>query len=124
MSSHNDLTRSEKDFVFARPGEVYVIYLPDGGASTLNLENHTGTFTVEWFNPRKGGDLQRGRVLEVPQTYSRVPASVMSAVPAISQPVVRGGRVIEVKGPGRVSLGIPPVKEEEREDWVVLVRRN
>jgi hypothetical protein len=123
MENANNLTRSEKDFVFAKPGEVYVIYLPDGGASTLNLQNHSGTYTVEWFNPRNGGELQRGRVLEVSQTYSREPASVLSAVPNIKEPGVRSNRVIEVTGPGLVSLGIPPIESEEREDWVVLVRR-
>ncbi|MGM0532223.1 MAG: DUF5060 domain-containing protein [Bacteroidota bacterium] len=124
METANHLTRSEKDFVFAKPGEVYVIYQPDGGPSTLNLQDYTGTFTVEWYNPRKGGALQKGRVPEeVPQTYSREPASVLSAVPDITQPVVRDNQVIEVKGPGSVSLGLPPVKEEERDDWVILVRR-
>lgn len=123
MENANDLTRSEKDFVFADPGEVYVIYLPDGGAATLDLENYSGTFSVEWFNPREGGELQQGRVLEVPQTYSREPASVLTAIADVKDPVVRSGRVVEVSGPGDVSLGIPPVESEEREDWVILVRR-
>ncbi len=122
MENANRLTRSEKDFVFAKPGEVYVIYLPNGGASTLDLGNHTGTYSVEWYNPREGGELQKGRVLEVEQTYSREPSSVLSAVPTIKQPKVRGGRVIQVTGPGRVSLGIPPIESEERQDWVILVR--
>ena len=123
MKNANGLTRSEKDFVFARPGEVYVIYLPDGGASTLNLANHAETFSVEWYNPREGGELQKGRALEVEQTYSREPASVVSTVPTIKKPNVRGGRVTQVTGPGRVSLGIPPIEAEEREDWVILVRK-
>jgi len=124
MENVNDLTRSEKDFVYAKPGEVYVIYEPDGGPCTLNLQGYNGTFTVEWYNPRKGGELQKGREPEeVPQTYSREPASVLSAVPDIKEPVVRNNKVIEVKGPGRVSLGLPPVEEEERDDWVILVRR-
>jgi hypothetical protein len=132
MRNANNLTRSEKDFVFAKPGEVYVIYSPNGGASTLNLENHMGTYSIEWYNPRKGGELQRGRVLEVPRTYSQQPLRIFPddlsgqdgyGVPLIKEPVVRRGQVIEVSGPGRVSLGIPPVQEEEREDWVILVRK-
>lgn len=123
MKNANGLTRSEKDFVFAKPGELYVIYLPDGGASTLNLANHAGTFSIEWYNPREGGELQRGRVLEVDQNYSKEPASVVSAVPDIKKPKIRSGKVIQVTGPGRVSLGIPPVEAEEREDWVILVRK-
>ncbi|NBC83485.1 MAG: DUF5060 domain-containing protein [Bacteroidetes bacterium] len=123
MENANKLTRSEKDFVFAKPGEVYVIYLPDGGASTLNLENHSGTYTIEWYNPREGGELQKGRVLEVEQTYSREPTSVLSAVPEIKQPKVRGGKVIQATGPGLVALGIPPAIEETNKDWVILVRK-
>lgn len=121
MGNANHLTRSEKDFVFAKPGQVYVIYSPDGGACTLNLEGYTRTFSVEWYNPRTGGSLQRGRPLEVGEpTYSREPPSVLSGVPEIGQPVVQDGGVVEVRGPGRVSLGIPP--EDVGEDWVVLVR--
>ncbi len=120
MNNANNLTRSEKDFVFTDPGEVYVIYLPDGGASTLNLQDHQGAFTVEWYNPRTGGALQQGRVLATEETYSREPATVLSAVPTIRQPRIQGGRVVEVAGPGMVSLGMPP--EDVREDWVILVR--
>ena len=124
MENANHLTRSEKDFVFAKPGEVYVIYEPDGGPCTLNLQGYNGTFTVEWYNPRKGGELQKGREPEeMSQTYSREPASVLSAVPDIKEPVVRNNKVIEVNGPGNVSLGLPPVEEEERDDWVILVRK-
>ena len=123
MENANGLTRSEKDFVFAKPGEVYVIYLPDGGAATLNLQDFTGTFTVDWYNPREGGALQKGRVLEVPQTYSRNPESAVSAVPDINRPRVRRGRVIEIEGPGLHSLGIPPDAPDERKDWVILVRK-
>lgn len=123
MDNANNLTRSEKDFVFADPGEVYVIYLPDGGASTLDLQNNAGTYSVDWFNPREGGELQQGRVPEVQQTYSREPESVLSAVPDIKSPVVQSGRVVEVNGPGLVSLGISPVESEERQDWVILVRK-
>lgn len=74
---------------------------PDGGASTLNLEDYRGAFTVEWYNPRAGGALQQGRVLEIDETYSREPVTVLSAVPEIRQPRVQGGRVVEVTGPGR-----------------------
>jgi hypothetical protein len=122
MKNGNWLTRSEKDFVFAKPGEVYVIYLPDGGASTLDLKNYAGTYSIDWYNPREGGELQKGRVLELEQTYSTEPASVVAAVPEIKQPKVRGGKVIQVSGPGKVSLGIPPDEATEREDWVILVR--
>ena len=59
--------------------------------------------------------------MKVEQTYSREPASVLSAVPNIKQPKVQGGNVTEVLGPGWVNLGMPP--QDDREDWVILVRR-
>ncbi len=52
-------------FCFAKSGEVYLVYLPDGGTSTLNLSAATGDFKVAWFNPRTGGALAAGSVASV-----------------------------------------------------------
>jgi hypothetical protein len=38
----------------AEPGNTYVIYLPHGGAVTLDLSGVSGSFTARWFNPRTG----------------------------------------------------------------------
>jgi len=77
-------------YCLARPGEVYVVYLPVEGTVELDLEEDTAAFRIQWFNPREGGVLQSGSVREV-------------------------------KGPGKVSLGHPPM--EAHEDWVALIRR-
>jgi len=61
MENANNLTRSERDFVFAKQGKIYTIYLPDGGAASLNLQGNNGTYTVGWYNPRTGGSLLRVR---------------------------------------------------------------
>jgi hypothetical protein len=50
---------------FAKPGEVYLVYLPRGGPAELDLTGATGRFTVAWLDPREGGALQRGTVGEV-----------------------------------------------------------
>ncbi|SHN31307.1 protein of unknown function [Cyclobacterium lianum] len=121
MENANNLTRSEKDFVFTQNGELYVIYLPAGGGSALNLQGNSGTYTVDWFNPRTGGNLQKGKEMIIEETYSREPASVLSALPNIKKPRIQGGNVTEVTGPGWVNLGIPP--EDVKEDWVILVRK-
>lgn len=121
MENANNLTRSEKDFVFSVDGELYVIYLPAGGGSALNLQGNSGTYTVDWYNPRTGGDLQKGNEMVVEETYSREPASVLSALPDIKKPRIQGGNVTEVSGPGWVNLGMPP--EDMKEDWVILVRK-
>ena len=52
-------------FCFAKPGEVYLVYLPEGGTANLDLSGVNGTFTVQWFNPRSGGDLVNGSVATV-----------------------------------------------------------
>lgn len=38
----------------ADPGNTYVIYLPHGGATTLDLTAADGPFLTRWFNPRAG----------------------------------------------------------------------
>ena len=65
MTSADDLTPDTTDYVFAQPGEVYAVYLPTGGEAKLDLSDGDGAFTVQWFNPREGGALQEGDVMEV-----------------------------------------------------------
>jgi hypothetical protein len=65
MSHADDLTAAPDDFCFAKPGEVYAVYLPNGGSTTLNLQRFNGEFELRWFDPRSGGALQRGSVGEV-----------------------------------------------------------
>ena len=49
----------------AKAGEVYLVYLPNGGSATLDLAGVTGQFNVSWFDPRSGGALKRGSVASV-----------------------------------------------------------
>jgi hypothetical protein len=55
----------DRRFCLARPGEVYVVYLPTGGTVSLNLTGTTRSYRVTWFNPRTGGPLQNGPVARV-----------------------------------------------------------
>jgi hypothetical protein len=52
-------------FCLAKPGEVYLVYLSDGGAAHLNLTSVTGAFAVKWFNPRTGGALVESAIKSV-----------------------------------------------------------
>lgn len=52
-------------FCLARPGAEYVVYLPNGGTTSLDLGKERGRFSVRWYNPRAGGALQRGSVTRV-----------------------------------------------------------
>jgi hypothetical protein len=63
MRPDNDLTANAADYCFAKPGQVYAIYLPDGGSTELRLGE--GTYSVHWYNPRSGGDLLRGSVRQI-----------------------------------------------------------
>jgi hypothetical protein len=47
-------------YCFAKPNEIYLVYLPNGGACDINLADASGDFTIQWFNPRAGGQLQPG----------------------------------------------------------------
>lgn len=92
MSPADHLTSESDDYVFMKSGEVYVIYLPDGGSTNLNLSGVSGTFDVRWFNPRDVND----------SSLSLLTGSVSS-----------------VSGGGNVSIGNPPSSPSD--DWVVLV---
>jgi hypothetical protein len=52
-------------FCLAKAGELYLVYLPSGGTTDLDLSGVSGNFTVKWFNPRAGGVLQDGSVKSV-----------------------------------------------------------
>ena len=65
MQPADELVQSGEAYVFANPGEVYVVYTLDGNEVTLNLEGNTESFTVQWYNPREGGALQNGSVDQV-----------------------------------------------------------
>jgi hypothetical protein len=62
MAPHDELTASDQDYCLAAPGRVYAVYLPPGEQTTLDLGRTTDRFTVRWYDPRRGGDLQSGSV--------------------------------------------------------------
>jgi len=62
MKHHDELTPLAEDYVLAQPGEVYAVYLPNGGTTELDLSGAAGAFEVKWYNPRAGGVLQDGTV--------------------------------------------------------------
>ncbi|MDA0195941.1 MAG: DUF5060 domain-containing protein [Bacteroidetes bacterium] len=65
MNAANALVNNDA-FCLAKNDEVYVIYIPLGtGNISLDLKNASGIFSVKWYNPRSGGDLQMGSVSQV-----------------------------------------------------------
>jgi hypothetical protein len=69
MQNANALIGNTKNdnskFCFARAGELYLVYLPTGGTTDLDLGGANGAFSVKWFNPRTGGALSDGPVKSV-----------------------------------------------------------
>lgn len=69
MSNNNLLignsTNDNSRYCLAKPGELYLVYLPTGGSTDLNLAGVAGQFSVTWFDPRNGGAPKRGTVASV-----------------------------------------------------------
>jgi hypothetical protein len=65
MKHADALTPLKDDYVLAKPGQAYAVYLPNGGTTTLDLSAAHGSFDVRWYNPRAGGELQTGSVRTV-----------------------------------------------------------
>jgi hypothetical protein len=69
MTNANGLVGNEKDdnsrYCFAKVNDVYLVYLPSGNTTTLDLSKATGQFTVDWFDPRNGGAMKKGSVTTV-----------------------------------------------------------
>ena len=51
-------------YCLANPGEEYLLYLPEGGAVTVDLCHAEGPFVVEWFLPQIGRTLPGARPLQ------------------------------------------------------------
>jgi len=58
MTAANDLVTGDGDYVFAQAGEIYLVYLRDGGNAAIDMSSTDGTYDVHWFDPRHGGELQ------------------------------------------------------------------
>lgn len=65
MTANHSLTSNEDDYCLAKVGQVYVVYLKPGGTTSLDLSGQSGTFRVDWYNPRSGGNLHTGSVAVV-----------------------------------------------------------
>ncbi len=66
MQNADALISSKDDYCFCKPGAVYVVYLKHGGAADLDLTNVKGSFSVRWYDPRSGGALSKGSVVQIP----------------------------------------------------------
>ncbi len=69
MANHDELVgntaHDNSKYCLADQRHVFLVYLPHGGSSHLDLTAAAGAFDVAWFNPRQGGELRRGSVQRV-----------------------------------------------------------
>jgi len=49
-------------YCFAKPNEIYLVYLSDSRSFEIDLSDATGQFSVDWYNPRTGGDITPGGI--------------------------------------------------------------
>jgi len=98
------VTVATDDYVFANPGEFYVI-IPGEEEVELLLAGMQGEYKVDWYDRSAGGMLQKG-----------------------SKPFVLGGasaiteRNWRRQGPSAVSLGEPPSGGSGQ--WAIMVTRS
>lgn len=60
-----NVANDNSKYCLAKAGEVYLVYLPMGGTTDLDLTGASGRFSVKWFNPRTGAALQDGSTKSV-----------------------------------------------------------
>ena len=74
MENHNDLIGNPTDdlskgFCFAKPGNTYVVYLPNGGECKIKLSG-SESYKLRWFNPRNGQFAEGSQSVKVGQNVS------------------------------------------------------
>ena len=52
-------------YCLAKPGQIYVVYLPGGGTTNVDLNSTSGIYSVAWYNPRTGGTVLDGSVTTI-----------------------------------------------------------
>ncbi|MEZ4827017.1 MAG: DUF5060 domain-containing protein [Bacteroidia bacterium] len=61
MTNMNSLVgnnaNNNSKYCLAKPGELYVVFLSNGGTTNIDLSSASATFDVKWFDPRNGGAL-------------------------------------------------------------------
>jgi hypothetical protein len=63
MKCNDDAINVKGAFVLEKPGEIYLAYLPAGTQNAkINLSGGK-TYSVKWFNPRDGGEMQVGSLV-------------------------------------------------------------
>jgi hypothetical protein len=65
MEPLDHLLLTKNGHCFAKAGEIYAVYLPEGGSAELDIEDSNAEYEVKWYNPRMGGELIEGKITSV-----------------------------------------------------------
>ena len=66
MIPDDRLTDNSEAYCLAKKDHIYAVYLPDGNVPTrVDLGNSGKTFSVRWYDPRNGGNLEKGTIPSV-----------------------------------------------------------
>jgi hypothetical protein len=65
MQPMDSLVSGGEGWCLAKPGEVYAVYLPEGGSVALDLGAARREYEVLWLDAKAGGPLRRGSVERV-----------------------------------------------------------
>ena len=66
MTPNDALAADAGAYVLTHPqGSLIAVYVLQGGSVQLDLTAHGGTYTVHWYDPRRGGALQTGSIQRV-----------------------------------------------------------
>ena len=63
MKPDDTLADGAPAYVLADPGSIYLVYLLEGGTVQVDLE--AGEYSVAWYDPRSGGELQEGSLTRI-----------------------------------------------------------
>jgi hypothetical protein len=63
MVNADNITSADNDYCLAKEGEIYAVYLPDGSPTKIELPE--GQYSIQWFNPRSGGELMNGSIISI-----------------------------------------------------------
>ncbi len=106
MSAVTGYASGEDAWVFAKPGQIYAVYLPPGGSAATELWLPAAEYTVRWYDPRSGGDLRDGAVTTVSGPGFRS----LGAPP--DQPAADWVTLVTLAGPAPEEVPPPPAKDK------------
>lgn len=103
MHSADDYVNRAEACCFAKPGQLYAVYIPDGKETELWLPK--ATYSVRWFNPRKGGKLRTGSVEKL----------TGDGFQKLGSPPSDSGKdclaVVKLEGPVPADVPVPPARK-------------